>query len=111
MGKIETPEEFAWRFFEEVKPESDDYEEKLAAMLTARDAFLRTDERQKAAGWISVKEQPPEPGVELLLTGYLYNEPKKGRFTTVDIIENAEYSTHWMPKPPELMAEPEEAQG
>lgn len=99
--------------------------DRLRKALAARDALLRADERQKAAGWISVKERLPESGMEVLACGNNYNNALKGQHrVVVNFIENQffvengegerdrmDYITHWMllPEPPAIMSEPEEA--
>ena len=92
------------------KPDFDQWENHLKH----RDALLRADERQKAAGWISVKEQLPEENHAVLI--YYDKHMIEAMFFDGDWgLPNGDWImghtvSHWMPlpPPPAIMAEPEE---
>lgn len=111
MDKIETPRTFV----ENHTGYGGDKFNALEQNITARDALIRADERQKAAGWISVKERLPEDcDITLCLTHSNDHRQVVCKFYEKDFYDEVGLLrdvTHWMPlpEPPALMAEPEEA--
>ena len=68
---------------------------------------------EQATQWISVQDQKPEQGVEVLISGYWYGKPESGRWydaaqwdgnewrdTDPDNPQRFDYVTHWRPLPP-----------
>lgn len=138
MKKIETPEEFAqkikdycfdaWTMNYEQKQYMGEFDlDEATRLITDFTALARADERQRAAGWISVKEQLPENDDPTVVTNNINSwkdhtwlvrgiklDPKKpdikdGEYCAWDGFNKIWGVTHWMPlpDPPAIMADPQ----